>query len=172
MKIKQGFTALICGAALVGLCATAANATNDPEWWVENSDVKPEFWSDYTLFTLTPEEAMAYDSNADADCNRKALGDGNAQIACNAEQYARIDKRLNRAYRELMAALPKHRQQRLRQEQREWLSARDAKCVHIAATKHAEQQEILDHSACRIRELARRTTWIERYHGFSVRKLK
>jgi uncharacterized protein YecT (DUF1311 family) len=176
MKISLRSSIFAYGLALAMLFGSPANATNDPDWWVEDSETLPKY-SDYKLFAITPDENAAFDSKQDQKCYADAMGDNIKptqntiikELACNRKQFARIDKRLNRSYRTLMAALPANRQQILRQEQRDWLATRDQMCEDIPAYKFksATLEEVLDLDNCRMGELFRRTTWIERYHGFA-----
>jgi hypothetical protein len=111
---------LILAIAALAIGTTApvalqAREKADPDWWVEDRESLPKY-SDYKLFTLTPDESEAYGNNADAACFTKAKGDPVKRIACNKKKHDRIDKQLNTTYRALMAALPAHRQQTLRQD--------------------------------------------------------
>ena len=47
---------------------------------------------------------------------------------CAEIEYKRVDRELNRVYRQLMSRLQPEVQQRLRNEQRHWIKERDAKC--------------------------------------------
>jgi uncharacterized protein YecT (DUF1311 family) len=170
MKIKQRLSTLGYGIAIAMLFASSAHATNDPDWWVEDSESLPRY-SDYGLFTLTPDESESFISKADVPCRLKADDDKTKLLACHKKKYTRIEKRLNKSYQKLMAALPSHRQQTLEQEQENWLSVRWKNCdadIHAEYFRASEAGITFD--TCANGELARRTQWIEQYHGFAQRK--
>src|SRR5260221_6805118 len=50
---------------------------------------------------------------------------------CAEIEYKRVDRELNRVYRQLMSRLQPDAQQRLRNEQRHWINERDAKCQAV-----------------------------------------
>lgn len=71
-------------------------------------------------------------------------------IECTGRLTAKWDKRLNAAYRKLMATLPKGSAQQLRDVQRLWIRYRDANCGYyrsgagtIAAIEAAECMRVL-----------------------------
>lgn len=73
-------------------------------------------------------QLWAKDSQQYIDCMRKgdaAMGVHTAMMECENAEIARHDKRLNTAYRQLMAKLPATKQWQLRQQQRVWIRQRD-----------------------------------------------
>jgi uncharacterized protein YecT (DUF1311 family) len=50
---------------------------------------------------------------------------------CNDLRYRRLDRELNRVYRETLSRLPPQEQQRLRTDQRAWLHEREAQCARV-----------------------------------------
>jgi uncharacterized protein YecT (DUF1311 family) len=76
------------------------------------------------LFSIVP--AGAAERDGAPQCNY----DGNQREmnACAVLEYKTADDRLNRKYKQVMSSLPVSRQERLRQQQREWLKKRDPQC--------------------------------------------
>ena len=50
---------------------------------------------------------------------------------CNGLESARLDQRLNRAYRQLMSELPPDSRKQLRDKQRAWAKDRDSECRRV-----------------------------------------
>src|SRR5262249_39272389 len=80
------------------------------------------------------------------DCN-KASSDAEFVI-CGNENLARTDLELNFIYKELLSSLPAHEKQILKQEQLEWIRARDKLCtykwiVECLEGKYSERNKIL-----------------------------
>jgi len=77
---------------------------------------------------------------------------------CIGNEYAYQDKRLNQAYKALMARLGKDEQAKLRDEERKWIAHRDADC---APPPDAGQGQRLDSNDCAMEETAKRATVLE-----------
>jgi uncharacterized protein YecT (DUF1311 family) len=166
---------ILLAVILTGQMHAAASATvsQNPEWWTEDKDSTPRFIN-YAIFTLTEREDDQFSIPSDEACSKAALGNTGLILDCDDHEFVRIDKRMNRAYRNLSAALPSAKRMQLRSEQRQWLAKRDAVCDTNLTDERASGGTIylLDMSRCRIGELRRRTVWIELYHGYAQRRIR
>ena len=78
---------------------------------------------------------------------------------CIAKEYVFQDGRLNTAFRNLRADLPKTEADALRDAQRDWLKRRDAECTWDAATEGQGQR--IAANECSLRWAATRATELE-----------
>jgi uncharacterized protein YecT (DUF1311 family) len=121
----------------------------------------------YAHFALAEAELAQMPNAADQTCLEAAIKapNENARIACNRSTYKRIDARLNRSFRAILAKLPKMRGDALRQEENAWLATRDKICASGAARElnRASVSYRAAMSDCGLAELYRRTLWVEHY---------
>jgi uncharacterized protein YecT (DUF1311 family) len=159
----------------IALKPTAAHAT-DPDWWIEFDERQPELF-DYNLFKLTEEQSVTFENDEDAACMKEASRwhrmdtVDNAELICSETQFARIETRLDVSYNALLAALPPYRDGVLQREQEKWLNTRWDTCFKDPEVikYHHSMAHRLSVNRCKIKELARRTGWIEQYHGYADR---
>jgi uncharacterized protein YecT (DUF1311 family) len=82
-----------------------------------------------TVLSVNGLSAQELTSKAYAACMEKAAGATFAMQDCIADEHARQDKRLNSAYRALLASIAEKRKAALRDAQRKWIAFRDANCA-------------------------------------------
>ncbi|MDZ3832411.1 MAG: lysozyme inhibitor LprI family protein [Sphingopyxis sp.] len=105
-------------------------------------------------------------SEAYGDCIGASGGVTAAMRDCSAQEYARLDARLNASWRTTMARLSgEAAQAQLRRSQREWLRTRWAECDESVAKSGMAggTGALLIYDSCQIRVLAQRIAWIENY---------
>ncbi|WP_254063229.1 lysozyme inhibitor LprI family protein [Rhodanobacter sp. L36] len=93
-----------------------------------------------------------------AACVTKAAGVTPDMKQCMGTEYAYQDKRLNRAYKALMATLGKDQQATLRDEERTWITYRDS---HCALDPNGGQAAELDAYDCSVEETAKQASALE-----------
>ena len=91
-------------------------------------------------------------------CLDRSNGITSSMLDCNGKEQTYQDKRLNAAYRSLMARLPEDKGQRLRQEERGWIKERDGTCVE---PKDSGTAGDLDYSNCFLNETAKQATKLQ-----------
>jgi uncharacterized protein YecT (DUF1311 family) len=95
-------------------------------------------------------------------CIAQSGGSDLAMIECNGIEYTRQDRRLNAAYRRLLARVSKAKSNELRKVQRSWLAYVDAKCNFIYDNEEfAGTADRLSASNCKVTERARRASDLE-----------
>lgn len=81
------------------------------------------------VLVLLPTLAQAAQFSQEYEqCIEQADADTDSLIACDEQESARQDARLNQVYQQLMEALPEHRRPLLRESQRAWLLFKEADC--------------------------------------------
>lgn len=86
---------------------------------------------------------------------------------CAAQEYVRIDRKLNTAWRATMSRMPDDEARfRLRQLQREWIKTRWVECDEQVARSGMAGGAggLLIHDTCKLGVIARRISWLEAYH--------
>jgi uncharacterized protein YecT (DUF1311 family) len=97
-----------------------------------------------------------------------ASGGGDAaMMECNGAEYSRQDAALNRAYRALLARVPKAEAARVRASQRAWLRAGRTVCHRSIGMPFRRwgTLERLRWSNCNLDRTIRRRVMLERYRG-------
>lgn len=93
-----------------------------------------------------------------AACLTEAAGVTPDMKQCMGTEYAYQDKRLNKAYKALMATLDKDQQVKLRNDERTWIAYRDS---HCALDPDGGQAAELDAYDCSVEETARQAAALE-----------
>ena len=91
-------------------------------------------------------------------CLDRSNGITSSMLDCNGKEQSYQDKRLNAAYRGLMAGLPEDKRRKLRQEERGWIKERDGTCVE---PKDSGTARDLDYSNCFLNETAKQATKLQ-----------
>jgi uncharacterized protein YecT (DUF1311 family) len=96
------------------------------------------------------------------DCWHEADGDRTARLICVNTELARQDRILNDLYREQQADRSPVEQRRLREAQRAWIVARDARCRSAAvdADQHGQDRAV-PRATCLLSETTERVIWLE-----------
>lgn len=96
------------------------------------------------------------------DCWHAAAGDHAAQRICIDTELARQDAILNTTYRQQQKDLSPAGQRRLRDAQRAWIIARDARCRSAAVDADQRGRDRAVASAtCLLSETTERVIWLE-----------
>ncbi len=96
------------------------------------------------------------------DCWHEAAGDPAAQRICIDTELARQDGLLNSAYRQQQEYRSPAGKRRLRDAQRAWIVARDARCRSAAVDADQRGQDRAVASAtCLLSETTERVIWLE-----------
>ena len=93
-----------------------------------------------------------------ATCLTAAAGATPDMKQCMGAEYAYQDKRLNKAYKALMAALDKRQQTKLRSDERAWIAYRNS---HCALDPNGGQAAELDAYDCSVQETAKQASALE-----------
>lgn len=93
-----------------------------------------------------------------AACLTTAAGVTPAVKRCMGAEYAYQDKRLNKAYKALMATLDKNQQTKLRGSERIWITHRNSHCV---LDPNGGQAAELDAYDCSVQETAKQASTLE-----------
>jgi uncharacterized protein YecT (DUF1311 family) len=104
----------------------AACSSPDQEGRATNQGVATVTSASAPPVKVSPPEAKLRDSFE--ECVDQAAGATWPTQDCIEAEFEYQDARLNKDYRALMKALPSSRASKLRTEQRQWLSSRDADC--------------------------------------------
>lgn len=91
-------------------------------------------------------------------CIDGADGATPAMQSCMSSEYAYQDKRLNTAYKALMALLNKAKQTKLRADERIWIAYRNS---HCAGDPGAGQADMLSSLDCSVLETAKQAATLE-----------
>lgn len=103
-------------------------------------------------------------SKAFGKCTDKSGGSDFKVIECLGAEYTRQDKRLNDAYRKLLARLSKQKGEELRKVQRVWLAYVEAECAFLYDNEaFAGTADRVDASSCNVTERARRAADLESF---------
>ncbi len=105
-------------------------------------------------------------SPAFRQCVRGSGGVTAAMRACMADEYSRLDKALNAAYRGALRRLPNDSaRSRLRAAQRTWLNNRETVCrTEVERSGMAGGTGgLLIEDSCRLRVVSERTQWLRTY---------
>jgi uncharacterized protein YecT (DUF1311 family) len=95
-------------------------------------------------------------------CIDKSGGSDFTMIECYGAEYTAQDRRLNNAYRKLLARLSKSKADELRKIQRAWLAFAESKCGFLYDNEDfSGTLDRLSASACNVTERARRATELE-----------
>jgi len=104
-------------------------------------------------------KAIAIDTRASyATCLTAASGATPDMKQCMGAEYSYQDKRLNKAYKSLMATLGKDQQTKLRSDERRWIAYRDA---HCSLDPNGGQAAELDAYDCSVQETAKQAGTLE-----------
>ena len=95
-------------------------------------------------------------------CSDRAQGSYTHILACQGEEVAVQDAKLNEAYSAVMRRLAPPNRKLLRNAERKWLTMRDKKCALPLADSGLSN--LVDSQECRLEETLSRTGWLERYH--------
>ena len=96
------------------------------------------------------------------DCWHAADGDRAARLICIDTELARQDLILNDLYREQQAHRSPVGQRRLRDAQRAWIVARDARCRSAAVDADQRGQDrAVQRATCLLSETTERVIWLE-----------
>ncbi len=97
-----------------------------------------------------------------AQCIGKSGGSDFAMIECNGTEYTKQDRRLNDAYRKLLARVSKPKAEELRKVQRAWIAYVEAHCKFLYDNDElAGTLDRLAASNCSVTERATRATDLE-----------
>ena len=108
------------------------------------------------LFAIAS-DALADDAPRAAICKTAEETGYTADIRnCLGLKYEAADKRLNAVYKTKMASLDAPGQARLRNDERRWLKARDAKCAESRQPMRAARSETVEVDGCFVSETERR----------------
>jgi uncharacterized protein YecT (DUF1311 family) len=92
-------------------------------------------WLLGTLCLATASQSFAAPSTDPIDAAHQACVDANTEtgttLGCLTDVEAKWDAELNKVYQELLATMPKPRQNKLRKAQRVWLKQRDRKFAKL-----------------------------------------
>jgi len=83
---------------------------------------------------------------------------------CNGDELARQNIKLNAAYKQAMQIRSVEQRLKLRDLERGWIKARQAKCNHEAAGEDGGDggtMGLLNYDGCMLDETIRRTIWLE-----------
>ena len=94
-------------------------------------------------------------------CSDSAQGSFTHILACQGEEQAVQESRLNKTYSAIMRRLAPAEQRLLRTSERKWLTLRDKKCR--LPLRNPGLSDLVDSRECRLEETLRRTVWLERY---------
>ncbi|HEY0198834.1 MAG TPA: lysozyme inhibitor LprI family protein [Rhodanobacter sp.] len=94
-----------------------------------------------------------------AACLAEAAGVTPDMKQCMGTEYAYQDKRLNKAYKALMATLDKGQQAKLRSNEHTWITYRDS---HCALDPNGGQAAELDAYDCSVGETAKQANALEK----------
>lgn len=84
-------------------------------------------------------------------------------IECNGVEYTRQDRRLNDAYRKLLARLSKRKAEELRKVQRAWIAYVESECSFLFDDDESSGSlDRLSASTCNVTERAKRAAQLER----------
>lgn len=116
----------------------------------------------YAQFRPAVEEVSAELSAGYAACIGRSSGVTEGMQNCIAEEYPRVDRKLNATYAQTMRRLPNEKSRgRLRQLQRAWLTERWVECTAEAAAAGGGSVSDIVYRNCQLREVARRTLWLK-----------
>ena len=102
------------------------------------------------------------DTPAFRSCMERAGGVTVGMRACMSDEHERWDKRLNGAYRRLLATRPPPARARLRAEERAWLASRDRACAHAGDAEAGGTLQAVEIDACALERTQRRAAALER----------
>lgn len=103
-------------------------------------------------------------SPAFSQCISLSVGVTIAMRNCSAQEYARLDRKLNATWRSTMSRIPNEAARfRLRQIQREWIKTRWAECDKQVAQSGGGTADLLIDDDCQLRVIAQRISWLETY---------
>lgn len=108
--------------------------------------------------TAAPEEKTSMTRASYQQCIDQTEGVTPAIQECVDEEYEYQDKRLNDAYKALLAKLPAARHDGLREQQRAWIKKRDADCD---SGPEPGQGQVLEANACLLDMTAARAGELE-----------
>lgn len=114
----------------------------------------------YAGFRLSGLQEERYVSSAFAACADASGGVTSELRDCSAQEYRRLDGRLNRAYGAAMARRGPAARVALRNDQRAWLRTRWRRCARLRPT--GGTADLLNRDGCVQSELIRRIAWLER----------
>ena len=93
-----------------------------------------------------------------ADCMRNAMTTA-AMLTCSGNEFSFQDKRLNKAYRDLMSQVSEPRKTELRTAERQWLAKKRKQCAPPADGGTADQVSSAD---CEVEQTARQAANLEK----------
>ena len=92
-------------------------------------------------------------------CSERAEGSYTHILACQGEELALQEARLNRAYSALMRRHTPGERKLFRASERKWLRAREMKC---GLPQSAGTSDLVDSRECHLDDTIRRIGWLER----------
>jgi len=111
------------------------------------------------LFARGPASTITYSKRYEA-CSERAEGSYTHILACQGEELAVQEARLNRTYSALMRRLPPAERRLLRASELKWLKLRDKKCV---LPPDPGNSDLVDSRECHLVETLHRIGWLERH---------
>ena len=114
----------------------------------------------FIALTQVSAKAEEQTSKAYAACLEKSGGVTFAMQACIADEFERQDKRLNAAYKALIAAVSEKRKAELRDVQRKWIAFLDANC-RFYNDPEGGTGDRLAANECRVTHTSQRATELE-----------
>ena len=96
-------------------------------------------------------------------CIEASGGVTSEMMSCTGAEIDRQDARLNQAYTMVMRALPPAKKVALRNSERAWVKARDARCYRDSASMRGGSGEGILYSGCILEETIKRTVFLENY---------
>lgn len=111
------------------------------------------------LLASGPVSTITYSKRYQA-CSERAEGSYTHILACQGEELALQEARLNRIYSALMRRLTPAERRLLRASELKWLKLRDKKCV---LPLNSGNSDLVDSRECHLDETLRRIGWLERH---------
>ncbi len=136
-----------------------------PEKSLSSMKIKPlTFAAILASATIASAANEAPLSKEHAQCMDKSGGSDVAMNECYGTEYTRQDRRLNNAYRKLLARASKTKADELRKVQRAWLTYVDAECNFLYDDEEfSGTADRLAASACNVTERAKRASDLESF---------
>lgn len=88
----------------------------------------------------------------------------NPILECLGAEYKKADNRLNAVYKSRMASLDDPGKVRLRNEERQWLKSRQAKCLAAGKEFEGGSQQRVEQNSCMVTTTKDRIGAIEAFH--------
>jgi uncharacterized protein YecT (DUF1311 family) len=111
------------------------------------------------LFASGPASTITYSKRYRA-CSERAEGSYTHILACQGDELAVQEERLNRTYSALMRRVTPAERRLLRASELKWLRLRDMKC---GLPLNPGNSDLVDSRECYLDETLRRIGWLERH---------